>query len=85
MVDHRLKILILLDDVYENGRCTSYTVGTHKVRWKNYDYDQSRYDEDIIEKNLKLVNFMEKKVIFFYLILTDFIKEMKNQTKRKEQ
>ncbi len=61
MVGHRLKILILLDDVYENGRCTAYTVGTHKVRWKNYDYDQSRYDSDEIEKKFEIIKFYGKK------------------------
>ena len=37
MIGHRLKILILLDDVSENGRCTSYVIGSHKNKWKCYE------------------------------------------------
>jgi len=60
-IGHRLKILILLDDVKKDGRCTSYAVGTHQVKWNNYDYDQSRYDEEIIESEFEIQKFNGNK------------------------
>jgi hypothetical protein len=56
-IGNRLKILVLLDDVQKDGRCTSYAKRTHKIKWTNYDYDQSRYDTKIIEKEFEICKF----------------------------
>tara|TARA_B100001175_G_C19505792_1_gene640781 strand:+ start:1931 stop:2887 length:957 start_codon:yes stop_codon:yes gene_type:complete len=83
MVGHRLKILILLDDVSENGRCTSYTVGTHKIKWKNYDYDQSRYDSEIVEKKFKISKFHGKRGDIFIFDTNGLHKRDENPDKSK--
>ena len=41
----------------KDGRCTSYAKRTHKIKWTNYDYDQSRYDTKIIEKEFEICKF----------------------------
>lgn len=60
-IGNRLKILVLLDEVPQDGRCTSYAKKTHKIKWTNYDYDQSRYDTETIEKNFEISKFFGNK------------------------
>ena len=80
-VGHRLKILVLLDDLDITGRCTSYVVGSHKNSWKSFDYNYSRYDEKEIENKFKISKFNGKKGDVFIFDTNGLHKRDENQEK----